>query len=41
MGIVLRNEQEMNPERGSKKKELLAKRGSFHPRYMEHKMPSP
>lgn len=40
VGIVLRDEQEMNPERGSKKKESLAKTGSFHPCFMERKMPS-
>ncbi len=40
MGIILRDEQEINPERGSKKKESLAKRGSFHLRFMERKMPS-
>ena len=40
MGIILRDEQEINPERGSKKKESLAKRGSFHVRFMERKMPS-
>ena len=40
MGIVLRDEQEINPERGSKGEESLAKRGSFHLRFKENKMPS-
>ena len=40
MGIVLRDEQKINPERGSEKKESLAKRGSFHLCFMERKMPS-
>jgi hypothetical protein len=34
MGIVLKEEQEINPERDSKK-DPLAKRSSFHLRLME------
>ena len=40
MGIVLKEEQEMNPERDSKKKDPLAKRDSFHLRLMGRNMPS-
>jgi hypothetical protein len=41
MGIVLKEEQGINPDRDSKKKDPLAKRSSFHLRLMECNMPSP
>jgi hypothetical protein len=40
MGIVLKEEQEINPERDSKKKDSLAKRGSFYLRLKERNMHS-